>query len=44
MTQRIYVPATAKEVEEFDKIALDNDRSRQAHARAIIGASMEWKS
>ena len=42
MTQRIYVPATAREVEEFDAVALTQDMSRQAMARAIVGKRMGW--
>ena len=43
MTQRIYVPATAREVAEFDAEALKQDRSRQAHARKIVSDKMGWK-
>ena len=43
MTQRIYVPATPKEVEQFDAEALKKDMSRQALARDIVGKQMGWK-
>ena len=42
MTQRIYVPATPKEVEMFDEQAAQRDISRQAMARAVIGKWMGW--
>jgi hypothetical protein len=43
MTQRIYVPATAKEVQQFDAEAeMFHGRSRQAHARKIVADYMGW--